>query len=72
MAIKRVRIVSLWIIAGIDLGNTPLRPYIYHLPLVIAPISSNRLLTKRVASAHIVDFMVAAVYSLLDCCGSSR
>jgi hypothetical protein len=44
-----------------------LGPYIYHLPLVIAPISSNRLLTKWAVSARVVDFMVAAVYSLLEC-----
>jgi hypothetical protein len=32
-----------------------------HLPLVTAPISSNRLPIKRVASARVVGFMAAAV-----------
>ena len=30
------------------------------------PASLNRLLTKRVASVHVVDFMNVAVYSFLN------
>jgi hypothetical protein len=30
------------------------------------PTSFNRLLTKRVASAHVIDFMSVAVYSFLN------